>query len=163
MDAWHRNGSAGTAYEKINLPVLIAAGTEDIVIPPSNALRLVNAIPGAWLAQFNGGGHAFMAQYPSHSPTSSIAFSSLGERLQRARLHQRLTRPGLPAFTDRLSLAINVYLFQLFYAIFYCFRRVFIFFPGGFETTAREKAAKEHSSQRSPAATSPQFPPFARW
>jgi pimeloyl-ACP methyl ester carboxylesterase len=43
---------------------LVAAGTEDIVIPASNALRLVNAIPGAWLAQFKDGGHAFMAQYP---------------------------------------------------------------------------------------------------
>jgi pimeloyl-ACP methyl ester carboxylesterase len=43
--------------------VLIAAGTADTVIPPSNALRLVNGIPRAWLAQFNGGGHAFMAQY----------------------------------------------------------------------------------------------------
>jgi pimeloyl-ACP methyl ester carboxylesterase len=34
------------------------------VIPASNALSLANAIPGAWLAQFPGGGHAFMAQYP---------------------------------------------------------------------------------------------------
>ena len=46
------------------MPVLIAAGTEDIVIPASNALKLANAIPGAWLAQFPHGGHAFMAQYP---------------------------------------------------------------------------------------------------
>jgi pimeloyl-ACP methyl ester carboxylesterase len=46
------------------VPVLIAAGTEDIVIPASNALKLANAIPGAWLAQFPHGGHAFMAQYP---------------------------------------------------------------------------------------------------
>jgi pimeloyl-ACP methyl ester carboxylesterase len=44
--------------------VLIATGTADIVIPPSNALKLVSATPGAWLAQFNRGGHAFMAQYP---------------------------------------------------------------------------------------------------
>jgi pimeloyl-ACP methyl ester carboxylesterase len=42
----------------------IATGTEDIVIPASNALKLVNAIPGAWLAQFPHGGHAFIAQYP---------------------------------------------------------------------------------------------------
>jgi hypothetical protein len=27
-------------------------------------LNLVNAIPGVWLAQFNGGDDAFMAQYP---------------------------------------------------------------------------------------------------
>jgi pimeloyl-ACP methyl ester carboxylesterase len=63
IDAWHRTGIANQLRE-INTPVLIAVGTADVVVPPSNALRLVNAIPGAWLAQFNGGGHAFMAQYP---------------------------------------------------------------------------------------------------
>ncbi len=63
MDAWHHNGVA-SQLRKIPVPVLIAAGTEDIVIPASNALKLVNAIPSAWLAQFPLGGHAFMAQYP---------------------------------------------------------------------------------------------------
>ena len=63
MDAWHRTG-VGNQLRNIRVPALIAAGVEDIVIPPSNALKLVNAIPGAWLAQFPGGGHAFMAQYP---------------------------------------------------------------------------------------------------
>jgi pimeloyl-ACP methyl ester carboxylesterase len=63
MDAWHRNG-AGDQLRGINAPVLIATGSEDVVIPPSNALKLVNAIPSAWLAQFTHGGHAFMAQYP---------------------------------------------------------------------------------------------------
>jgi pimeloyl-ACP methyl ester carboxylesterase len=63
MDAWHRNG-VGSRLREICAPVLIATGTEDVVIPPSNALKLVNDIPGAWLAQFPGGGHAFMAQYP---------------------------------------------------------------------------------------------------
>jgi pimeloyl-ACP methyl ester carboxylesterase len=63
MDAWHRNG-VGTQLREIRVPVLIAAGTEDVVIPSSNALKLVTVVPGAWLAQFPGGGHAFMAQYP---------------------------------------------------------------------------------------------------
>jgi len=63
MAAWHRNGVASHLRE-IRVPVLIATGTEDIVIPASNSLKLVNAIPGAWLAQFPHGGHAFMAQYP---------------------------------------------------------------------------------------------------
>jgi len=54
----------GDRLRKLRALTLVAAGTEDIVIPPSNALALVNAIPGAWLAQFSGGGHAFMAQYP---------------------------------------------------------------------------------------------------
>jgi pimeloyl-ACP methyl ester carboxylesterase len=63
MDAWHRNRVASQLRE-ISVPVLIATGTEDIVIPASNALKLVNGIRGAWLAQFPHGGHSFMAQYP---------------------------------------------------------------------------------------------------
>jgi pimeloyl-ACP methyl ester carboxylesterase len=63
MDAWHRN-SVASQLRDLRVPVLIATGTEDIVIPASNALKLVNAIPGAWLAQFPHGGHAFMAQFP---------------------------------------------------------------------------------------------------
>ena len=63
MNAWHRNGLTGQLRE-LRVPVLIATGTEDIVIPVSNALKLVNTIPGAWLAQFPHGGHAFIAQYP---------------------------------------------------------------------------------------------------
>lgn len=63
MHAWHRYGVAGCPAE-IRVPVLIGAGAQDVVIPPSNARQLANAIPGAWLAQFPRGGHAFMAQYP---------------------------------------------------------------------------------------------------
>jgi pimeloyl-ACP methyl ester carboxylesterase len=63
MDAWHRN-NLGDRLRNLRAPTLVATGTEDIVIPASNSLALVNAIPGAWLAQFKGGGHAFMAQYP---------------------------------------------------------------------------------------------------
>jgi len=58
MDAWHWDGT-GDRLAKVSAPALVAAGTEDIVIPASNALPLVNAIPGAWLAQFKGGAHAF--------------------------------------------------------------------------------------------------------
>jgi len=75
MDAWHRTG-IGNPLREINVPVLIATGTGDSVIPPSNALRLVNAIPGAWLAQFNGGGHAFMFQYPR--PLADLVNNFLG-------------------------------------------------------------------------------------
>ena len=63
MDEWHRNGLT-SQLRHLRVPVLIATGTEDIVIPASNALKLVNTIPGAWLAQFPHGGHAFVAQYP---------------------------------------------------------------------------------------------------
>jgi len=63
MEAWYGKGVASRLKE-LRVPVLIGAGTEDIVIPASNALKLANAIPGAWLAQFPHGGHPFMAQYP---------------------------------------------------------------------------------------------------
>ena len=46
MGEWHGNG-AGDRLRGINAPVLIATGSEDAVIPPSNALKLVNAIPSA--------------------------------------------------------------------------------------------------------------------
>jgi len=77
IEAWHRTG-IGNQLREINVPVLIAAGTADIVVPPSNALKLVNAIPGAWLAQFNGGGHAFMAQYPRPLADLINSFLELG-------------------------------------------------------------------------------------
>lgn len=63
MDAWHRNGLT-SQLRHLRVPVLIVTGTEDVVIPASNALKLVNTIPGSWLAQFPHGGHAFIAQYP---------------------------------------------------------------------------------------------------
>jgi pimeloyl-ACP methyl ester carboxylesterase len=77
MESWHRAG-VGNRLREINVPVLVATGTADIVIPPSNALRLVNAIPGAWLAQFNGGGHAFMAQYAGPLAELINTFLALG-------------------------------------------------------------------------------------
>jgi pimeloyl-ACP methyl ester carboxylesterase len=77
MDAWHCNG-AGDGLGEIAAPVLIATGAEDVVIPPSNALKLVNAISGAWLAQFPGGGHAFIAQYPRPLADLINCFLALG-------------------------------------------------------------------------------------
>jgi pimeloyl-ACP methyl ester carboxylesterase len=76
MDAWRRTG-VGSRLRDIRAPVLIATGTDDAVIPPSNALKLVNAIPGAWLAQFPRGGHAFMAQYPDAVADLINAFLAL--------------------------------------------------------------------------------------
>jgi hypothetical protein len=41
-------------------------------------LKLANDIPGAWLAQFPGGGHAFMAQYPRPLADLINGFLALG-------------------------------------------------------------------------------------
>jgi pimeloyl-ACP methyl ester carboxylesterase len=64
LEAWHREGVPDRLGE-ISAPALIATGTADRVIPPSNSLSLVNGIPDSWLLRFRGGGHAFMAQHPA--------------------------------------------------------------------------------------------------
>ena len=62
MDAWHARPSS--VCGEIAQPTLVAAGSEDRVIPAENADRLAAAIEGSRLARFAGGGHAFMAQEP---------------------------------------------------------------------------------------------------
>jgi 3-oxoadipate enol-lactonase len=63
LEAWE-NGAARQDPRRISCPVLIAAGQEDVVVPPANALALAQAIPGSWLARFPGCGHGFMADHP---------------------------------------------------------------------------------------------------
>lgn len=49
---------------QIESQTLLLTGTEDINTPTQNSLVMVQVIPGAWLVQFKGGGHALMYQYP---------------------------------------------------------------------------------------------------
>ena len=61
MDRW-----PGTCERlpQVSRPTLVLSGTVDQVLAPANAIVLVNRIPGAWLAQFPGGGHGMQYQYP---------------------------------------------------------------------------------------------------
>lgn len=61
MDAWH---TAEQPAADGAPPVLIAHGSEDIVIPPENGERLAARWPNSRVERFAGGGHAFMAQEP---------------------------------------------------------------------------------------------------
>ncbi len=63
MARWH-DQEDDQRLARIDAQVLVAAGCEDIVIPPANADILATNLPGAWLAHFPGGAHAFMAQEP---------------------------------------------------------------------------------------------------
>jgi pimeloyl-ACP methyl ester carboxylesterase len=69
LEAWHRDGVV-RRLGQLSLPVLVAAGTADRVLPPTNSLILAQAIADAWLLRFPGAGHAFMAQYPG--PLSTV-------------------------------------------------------------------------------------------
>jgi pimeloyl-ACP methyl ester carboxylesterase len=61
MAVWH-----ATEQQPIDsaMPVLIAHGNEDVVIPPENSDRLAARWPNSRLERFSSGGHAFMAQEP---------------------------------------------------------------------------------------------------
>ncbi len=63
MEAWDAGGAAERLGE-ISAPALVATGSEDVVVPPANALSLAAGIRGAWLAPFPDSGHAFMADHP---------------------------------------------------------------------------------------------------
>jgi pimeloyl-ACP methyl ester carboxylesterase len=49
---------------QIHPPTLVVTGTDDVVIPPANAVTLSERIPGARLVQFPGAGHGLMYQFP---------------------------------------------------------------------------------------------------
>ena len=46
------------------LPTLAIVGTDDIWVPPANAMNLAKSIPGAWLVQIRDAGHGLVHQYP---------------------------------------------------------------------------------------------------
>lgn len=62
MDAWHRDPPPRA--EAPGIPVLVAHGKEDQVIPPANAQALASRWPGSRVELFEGCGHALMAQEP---------------------------------------------------------------------------------------------------
>jgi pimeloyl-ACP methyl ester carboxylesterase len=38
--------------------------TYDVLTVPANSILMAEKIPGSWLVQIKGGGHAMMMQYP---------------------------------------------------------------------------------------------------
>jgi pimeloyl-ACP methyl ester carboxylesterase len=49
---------------KVSNPALIITGTHDNNVPSANSLVIAGKIPGAWLVQIKGAGHALFDQYP---------------------------------------------------------------------------------------------------
>ena len=60
--AWHATDPGRPASPVP--PVLVATGTEDVVIPPANADLLAERWEAIRVERFTGGGHAFIAQEP---------------------------------------------------------------------------------------------------
>ena len=73
LDEWERD-RVGGRLDEVRCPTLVAAGSEDVVIPPANAVALATGIAGAWLARFPRSGHAFMADHPEQLARVIAAF-----------------------------------------------------------------------------------------
>ena len=63
---WYSSDWSGVCSQlpSISKPTLIITGTDDVSVPAANSLILAQKIPGAWLVQIQGAGHALMSQYP---------------------------------------------------------------------------------------------------
>ena len=49
---------------KISIPTLVITGTDDVSVASANSLIIAGKIPGAWLVQIKGAGHALPVQFP---------------------------------------------------------------------------------------------------
>jgi pimeloyl-ACP methyl ester carboxylesterase len=64
--AWNRPGAGSYAsLGQIAQPTLVIDGTLDRVEPPANSRLIAQRIPSSLLRLYQGGGHAFMYQYPA--------------------------------------------------------------------------------------------------
>src|SRR5215467_4796825 len=121
MDMWHRSG---VANRQIRGPVLIAAGTEDMVIPPSNALKLVNAIPSlrpCIHCAVPAGSRRPNEQF-SRAWKIRLTNGPLGRGYIGTEASSRSARPSSPAFADWLCVPFYVHFFQSFDAVFHRIR-----------------------------------------
>jgi pimeloyl-ACP methyl ester carboxylesterase len=71
MGAW---AGSYDRLPQVSSPTLVVTGTQDILTPPENSMIIVERIPGAWLAQFEGAGHGLMYQYPERFSGVVLAF-----------------------------------------------------------------------------------------
>jgi len=69
----------------ISQQVLLVVGTNDKVVGPAGSKTLATMIPGAWLAQFKGGGHPLMHEAPGAFTKTVLTFLEINETVAGAR------------------------------------------------------------------------------
>jgi pimeloyl-ACP methyl ester carboxylesterase len=58
----------------ISAPTLFVTGTEDVLTPPANAVKMAAVVPGSWLERFPGAGHGLMYQDPRGLAATVLSF-----------------------------------------------------------------------------------------
>jgi pimeloyl-ACP methyl ester carboxylesterase len=69
----------------ITQQVLLVVGTADQVVGPAGSKTLATQIPGAWLAQFKGGGHPLMHEAPGAFTRTVLEFLEINATVTGAR------------------------------------------------------------------------------
>lgn len=59
---------------RIRVPTLVMAGSEDIVLPARNSRLLAERIPGARLVEYPGAGHGFLGQCATEASGTMLGF-----------------------------------------------------------------------------------------
>lgn len=63
-----------TKLGNINQRTLVITGTNDLLTVPAKSLSIAQTIPGAWLVQIAGAGHALALQYPEKFSNAVLTF-----------------------------------------------------------------------------------------
>jgi pimeloyl-ACP methyl ester carboxylesterase len=73
-DPWLRGDANLRALRALPIPTLAAGGDRDPVVPAANLRLIARTVPGARLALYRGGAHAFLFQFHDRFATRALAF-----------------------------------------------------------------------------------------
>ncbi len=77
-DAFYTWPGSYNRLPQVRSPTLVVTGTDDVVIPPANAVTLSERIPCARLVQFPGAGHGLQYQCPEAFSRAVLEFLMSG-------------------------------------------------------------------------------------
>ena len=82
-DPWLRSNTNWRALRHVRRPVLVIAGTNDVLTPPSNSKQIAARLPRGRSALVRGAGHAFLFQDPKTTDRVLVRFFARGTAPKR--------------------------------------------------------------------------------
>jgi pimeloyl-ACP methyl ester carboxylesterase len=71
---WKGEGAARSRLAELSLPVLVANGVRDVMIPAEHSFAIARTAPNAKLVLYPDAGHAFLFQYAEEFTREVLAF-----------------------------------------------------------------------------------------